>query len=357
MVDQSYINSADSLTSHLFASLKRHPKRIVFTEGEDLRVLQAAEYLVSNQLIAPILLGDRDKIIAIADENGINRQFINIQNPADSSDLELFCKRLEKIEKYRGREIDDAKEMITRPHNFAAMMLQYNQADGMVSGNASQPTTIFRALANFIKPAKDVPKIFGTVALTAPHLNHVGKDGMLLLADCGINPEPSVEELAAIAIETGKLAKHLLGHKPRVAMLSHSSHGSMPTASAKKMQAAAVLARAHAERDYIDIEIDGEIQADVALDMAAAEIKLSDSRAYEPADVLVFPTLDASHIAYKLLQHVGGANTYGQLIMGLTRHVAQIPKTATVESIIGTAALVGCESIKSRELYPEGRDA
>lgn len=357
MVDQSYTNPADALTSHLFESLKRHPKRIVFTEGEDIRVLKAAEYLVSNELIAPILLGNRDKIIALADEHGINRKFINILNPAEASDLELFCDRLENIERYRGREIANPKEMITRPHNFAAMMLQYRQADGMVSGNAAQPATIFRALANFVKPLKEVSKLYGTVALTAPHLQHVGKDGMLFLADCGVNPDPSVQELAEMAVETGKLAGHLLGHTPRVAMLSHSSHGSMPTASAKKMGAAAIQARELAKRQLVDVQIDGEIQADVALDMAAAELKFKDDRGLEPADVLIFPNLDSSHIAYKLLQHVGGAQTYGQLIMGLTRHAAQIPKTASVQTIIGTAALVGCESIKFRQLYPDGYNA
>lgn len=345
-------NSSGNLKSRLFDSLKRHPKRIVFTEGEDERVLEAAALLVKEEAIAPILLGDKARIKVLALKHQIDTKFIHILDPKTASDLPLFCKRLETIRKYQGKVIADPKELISRPHNFAAMMVQYGQADGIVSGNKSHPAVIIRALSNFIKPLAHVPKIFGTVAMTASHIDNFGKDGMLLLADCGVNPDPDVSELASIAIETGKLAQHLLGRPPRVAMLSHSTHGSMNTPSAKKMQAATILARDIIAKEYLEIEIDGEIQADVALDTAAAEIKLNDIRAHQSVDVLVFPNLDASHIAYKLLQHISGADCYGQIIMGLTRHAAQIPMTASVDMIVGTAALVACESIKYRHLYP-----
>lgn len=353
MPDKIKFLEDNNLTKQLFETLKRHPKRIVFTEGEDLRVLQAAETLVHLEAVAPILLGDKDRIVKLAEDNNIDQAFIKILDPKKASDLPLFCNRLQKIERYRGKVIDDPEELIARPHNFAAMMLQYGQADGIVSGNQTPPAVIYRALLHFIKPLINEPKLFGTVAMTAPHLKHFGKDGLLLLADCGVNPQPSVNELARIAVETGKLAHHLLGRTPRVALLSHSTHGSMVTESSQRISAATTLAKEIAKRERIDMIIDGELQADVALDMAAAEQKFNDDRALEPADVLVFPNLDSAHIAYKLLQHVGGASCYGQLIMGLTRHAAQVPVTASVESIIGTAALVGCESIKYRELYPD----
>jgi phosphotransacetylase len=249
--------------------------------------------------------------------------------------------------------MSDPKELVSRPHNFAAMMVQYGQADGIVSGNQSHPSAIARAATNFLKPLPNVPKIFSVVAMTAPHIENFGREGLILLADCGVNPEPDVNDLATIAVETGKLAHHLLGRMPRVAMLSHSTHGSMNSASAQKMQAATVLAREMIAKQYLEIEIDGELQADVALDTAAAKIKLNDTRAQHSADVLIFPNLDASHIAYKLLQHLAGANCFGQLIMGLTRHAAQVPMTASVDMIAGTAALVACESIKYRQLNPD----
>jgi len=354
MTDKTNFTEDNSLTKSLIETLKRHPKRIVFTEGEDIRVLQAAETLVELRAIVPILLGDRDKIIALADEHGINRKFIKILDPSKADDLPLFCSMLQKIERYRGKMVDDPVALISMPHNFAAMMVQYGQADGIVSGNQSSPSVIYRSLIHFVNPLPTEPKLFGVVAMTAPNLEHFGRDGILLLADCGVNPKPSISELAGIAIETGKLAHHLLGRPPRIAMLSHSTHGSMPTKSSKRVAAATALAKEIAKREFLDLEIDGEIQADVALDLRAAEQKFTDKKALEPADVLVFPSLDSANIAYKLLQHTAHVNCYGQLVMGLSRPAAQLPVTASVDSIIGTAALVGTESIKFRELYPDG---
>ncbi|MFC4993853.1 phosphate acyltransferase [Rubritalea tangerina] len=345
---------ANELTQHLFDALKKHPKRIVFTEGQDERVIRVAAQLVKMEIIAPILLGDKNRIRAMAVQMGVSLKFINVMDPRRSSDLDLFCKRLEKVERYRGRVVADAREMMAKPHNFAAMMLQYGQADGMVSGNQANPASIYRSLMQFIKKDPNAPKLFSVVAMVAPHLKHFGSEGMLFLADCGVNPEPSVEDLAGFAVETGKLAEHFMGHSPRVAMLSHSTHGSMPTASSKRVVAATALARDMARKQLLEIEIDGEIQADVALDLAAAEVKLQDKRAEKSADVLVFPNLDAAHISFKLLEHVAGAQMYGHLLCGLSRPAAQVPKTVTEESLLGTAALVGVEAIKYRDIYPDG---
>ena len=341
------------LRNRLYSSLKRHPKRIVFTEGEDVRVLQAAAILVKELIIAPILLGNKTVMKALALEHNIDTMFIHMLDPSTASDLPLFCERLQNIAKYQGKVIADPEELISRPHNFAAMMVQYGQADGIVAGNQTSPSTISRAVTNFIKPLPDVPDIFGVVALTGSHLSHLGKDGILFLADCSITPDPDVEALASIAIESGKLAHHLLGRPVRVAMLSHSTHESMVTTSSMKMKAATALAREKVAEQMLEIEIEGEVSADVALDLAAAEIKLNDAAAYEPADVLVFPNLDAAHIAFKLLVHVAKAKCFGQLLMGVTRHAAQVPMTASVDMITGTAALVACESAKYRELFPE----
>lgn len=202
-----------------------------------------------------------------------------------------------------------------------------------------------------IKPLKNVPQVFGAMILVAPHLKHFGRDGILFMADCGVIPEPDIKQLASIAVETGKLAQHFLGREPRVAMLSHSTHGSAGTNSAKKVAAAAELARKNVKNAYLEIKIEGEVQADVALDASAAEVKLPDIESREPADVLVYPNLDAGHIALKLLQHVAGAQNYGQIIMGLARPAAQVPRTVSEETLLGTAAIIGTEAIKSNDLF------
>lgn len=344
----------NSVTRHLLDQLRRHPKRVVFAEGEDIRVIKAAARLVDQEAVAPILLGNRERIRAMAAEEGVPLKFIHIIDPPTASDFNLFCQRVENMARYRSVKAGNAAEIVARPHYFGALMVQYGQADALVGGNQAMPATYFRALINTIKPLPDVPKIFGANILVGPHLNHLGGDGMLFLADCGLNPNPDVEELAAIALETGKLARHFLGRTPHVAMLSHSTKGSAGTADARKMAAAAALATERARKQFLDIEIDGEVQADVALDPEAAETKLPGADRRPSADVLVFPNLDAGHISLKLLQHVAGAQNYGQLILGLARPAAQVPRTASVETIFGTAAAIAVEAIKYHQLYPDG---
>ncbi|HEX5789704.1 MAG TPA: phosphate acyltransferase, partial [Luteolibacter sp.] len=317
-----------SVVQHLLEQLRRHPKRVVFTEGEDSRVIRAAERLVQEQVVAPILLGNRERIQLIALEYKISLKHILIIDPPKASDFELFCRRVENMDRYRSRHLGDPREIVCRPHYFGALMVQYGQADAVVGGNQAVPAAYFRALIHTIKPLPTVPKIFGMTILMGKHLENLGGSGMLFLADTAMIPNPSMEELCSIALETGKFAQHALGRKPQIAMLSHSTKGSSRTPDALRVAAATSLAQSEAQKRYLDFDIDGEIQADVATDPHAAEIKISASVHRQPSDVLVFPNLDAAHISLKLLQHVAGAQNYGQIIMGLGRPAAQVPRTA-----------------------------
>lgn len=345
---------SNSFVSYLLDKLRRHPKRIVFTEGEDPRVLHAAARLVAEEAATPVLLGNRERIKALAGEHGTSLRFVNVIDPAKASDLPVFCQRFEKIARYRNLQTADPADLMSRPHYFGAMMVQYGQADALVGGNRSMPATIFRALIHTIKPLPEVPKMFGVMVLVAPHLKHFGSEGVLFLADCGLVPQPDVEQLASMTIETGKIARHFLGRSPRIALLSHSTKGSAGTEEARRMAAATALAADRSNHAYLDFSISGEVQADVALDPAAAEVKLPDAGVRESADVLIFPNLDAAHISLKLLQHCAGALNYGQILAGLARPAAQVPRTASVETIFGTAAAVGVEAIKYHQLYPDG---
>ncbi len=348
--------AASRFIDPLIAKLRRHPKRVVFTEGEDLRVLRVAERLVREEAVVPILLGNRERILSMASDEGITMRFVKVIDPPESSDFGLFCRRLEKIERYRARPVSEVGEVVARPHYFGALMTQYGQADALVGGNIALPAVLFRAVLNSIKPMPGIPKLFGVTVLSAPHLDHFGAEGLMFLADTGLVPEPKVEELASIAVETGRLARHFLGRAPRVAMLSHSTKGSAVTEPARRVAAAAVLAREIVSSGGFDLRIDGELQADVALDPAASEVKLPGD-SFKVPDVLVFPNLDASHIAMKLLQHCGGARNFGQILVGMARPVAQVPRTASEETIFGTAAAVAVEAIKFHELHPDGEVA
>lgn len=346
--------SGNNVIRHLLDQLRRHPKRVVFTDGEDLRVLQAAAQLVREEVVAPILLGDRQRIRALAAEHSVPLDFVHVIDPPQASDFRLFCQRVENMARYRSVQTIHPEELVARPHYFGALMVQYGQADAIVGGNLTTPIAFVRALLHTIKPLPDVPKIFGASILTGPHLKNLGGSGILLLADSGLIPHPDVRELAAIALETGKLAHHFLGRTPLVALLSHSNKGSSTTPDAQRVAAATSLAQTEALKHFLDIDIEGELQADVALDPESAEIKLPGAHARRTADVLVFPNLDSAHIALKLLRHVAGAQTYGQFILGLSRPAAQVPRTVTVESLFGTAAAVAVEAIKFHQLYPDG---
>jgi phosphotransacetylase len=346
--------SGNNVILHLLDQLRRHPKRVVFTEGEDPRVIEAAARLVKEEVVAPILLGNRERIRALAAEHSIPLKFIHLIDPPLASDFKLFCQRVENMDRYRDRQLGDPEEIVARPHYFGALMVQYGQADAIVGGNQALPAAYFRALLHTIKPLPHVPRIFGVSILTGPHLQNLGGSGILLLADSALIPNPDVNELASIALETGKLALHFLGRKPYVAMLSHSTKGSAGTPDARRVAAAASLAQAEIQKNFLDIEIEGEVQADVALDAEAAEIKIPGAQARPTADVLVFPNLDAAHIALKLLQHVAGAQAYGQFILGLSRPAAQVTRTASVQTIFGTAVAIAVEAIKFHQLYPDG---
>ena len=349
---QTSPDQLNDVTRRLIEQLRNHPKRVVFTEGEDIRVIQAAASFVALEAISPILLGNPQRVRALAAEHNIPMTFIRVIDPKTSSDLPLFLDRAKNMARYRDNPQLVNEEVITRPHHFGSMMVQYGHADAIVGGNQAIPAYYFRALIQNIKPDANIPRIFGVTMLIAPHFPLLN-ERPIFLADTGLIPQPDVTQLSSIAIETGKLALHFLGRTPQIALLSHSTKGSSSTQDAQKMAAATALAKSRVQEEMLDLNIDGELQADVAVDPAAAETKLPDAGSRNCADVLVFPNLDAAHISLKLLQHLAGAQNYGQIILGLTRPAAQVPRTASVETIFGTAAAVAVEAIKYHQLYPD----
>lgn len=353
-MSDSLFSEPDVFTAALITKLQGHLKRIVFTEGEDIRVIRVAERLVAMQVAVPILLGNIDRIRALAKSENISMEFVGVIDPKEAYDLDKFVERYERVEKYRGRVIANAREVVARTQVYGGLMVQYGHADALVGGNQMSSGSFYRGMLRSIKRLPEVESLFTVMVLVEhPGLQNFGREGFLFLSDCGLIPQPTTSELACVAVETGKLAAHYFGRRPRVAMLSHSTHGSNVNPASRAVQAALEVARQHASVDEMDL--DGELQADVALDPAAAELKLKDEAVDRRADALIFPSLDAAHIAMKLLVHVAGAQCYGHLVMGLARPVAQVPVTASERMIFGTACAVGVEAVKFHELYPQGR--
>lgn len=336
----------------VFQKLKRHPKRIVFPEGTEPRILQAAEEFVKLQLGPAIVLGKRAGVEKVALAEKVNLDHIGIIDPETSSDLPLFCERLEKLKRYHNLGPSDSRSTMIKPNYFAAMMVQYNQADALVGGTSTTAGTLLRPLIQLIKPLPEVKTISSCMIIEVADRSF-GENGVMLLADCAVIPEPTVDQLATIAVQTGKIARQLKGIPPRIAMLSFSTKGSAKHPAAEKIAAATALAKQKAGDEGIEMQIDGELQADTAMLADLAAVKAPDSSVAGRANVLIFPDLNSGNIAAKLIQHLAKAEAYGQILLGLSRPAADMSRGATVKDILGAAAIVGLQAIEYRKLYPD----
>ncbi|HEV7866295.1 MAG TPA: phosphate acyltransferase [Chthoniobacteraceae bacterium] len=335
----------------VFQKLKRHPKRVVFPEGTEPRVLRAAARYVKLQLGAPVVLGRREEVEKVARDAETSLDHIGIIDPETSSELPTFIKRLEKLKRYHDLGSKEARDIFANPNYFAAMMVQYGQVDALVTGAREAASSSLRPLIQLIKPQPDTTSISSCTMLDLSNKRY-GERGVMLFADCAVIPEPTVEQLATIAFQTGTICRQLTGNKPRVAMLSFTTKGDGRQASPAKVAAATALAKQKAQNAGLEMEIDGEMQADSALLPDLAEKKHAGSLVAGKANVLIFPNLDAGNIGLKLVQHLAGAETYGQILLGLSKPCADMSRGASEDDILGVAAILGLQAIAYRKLYP-----
>jgi phosphate acetyltransferase len=331
--------------------LQRHPKRLVFPEGAEPRVLQAARQFYSLRLGAPILLGDRTRIKEVAAELNLSLEGIRIINPAESEDLDNFAHRFEVLRRAKGMKAAEAREALLNPNYFGAMMVAMHQADGFISGTSHISGSVLRPLFQIIKVAPRQTTASSCQVMEVED-SRFGENGVLFMGDCGVIPEPTVDQLADIAVSTAKLARHLLGVRSRVALLSFSTKGSATHASIGRVQAATALATQKARQAGVEADFDGELQVDAALVPEIAARKLPESRVAGRANVLIFPDLNSGNIASKLVRHIARANAYGQILLGLDRPAADVSRGSNAHDILGVAAIVGVQSVDYAKLYP-----
>ena len=340
---------------NIIEKLQRHPKRVVFPEGEEPRILQAARQFSALRLGAPIVLGDTDKIKDVAEGMNIPLDGIRIIDPATSEDTDNFARRFHSLRREKGLRATEAREAMLQPNYYGAMMLAMHQADGCISGASHISGSVLRPLFQIIKVAPDIKTASSCMVMEVED-TRIGEQGVLFMADCGVIPDPTVDELADIAVATARLSRHLLGIKPRVAFLSFSTKGSASHPSIGKMQAATAMARRKAEQLFLEADFDGEMQADAALVPEIAERKLHDSKVAGRANVLIFPDLNSSNIASKLVRTVSRANAYGQILLGLNRPAADVSRGSSAHDILGVAAIIAVQATDYQKLYP-GADA
>ncbi len=335
----------------LIEKLQRHPKRVVFPEGTEPRILQAARQFYSLRLGIPILVGDRSAIKEAAAQLEVSVEGIRIIDPNQSEELPNFARRFEMLRRYKGIQVKEAREAMLQPNYFGAMMVAMHQADGFVSGAKEFSGSVLRPLFQIIKVAPRMQTASSCMVMEVED-SRFGENGVMFMADCGVIPEPDVEQLSDIAVSTAQLARQLLGSRPRVALLSYSTKGSSSHSSLGRVKAAAGLAVKKASDKLLDAEFDGELQVDAALIPEIASRKLIESNVAGRANVLIFPDLNSGNIGSKLVQHLTRANAYGQILLGLDRPAADVSRGSTAHDILGVATIIGVQAVEYHKLYP-----
>jgi malate dehydrogenase (oxaloacetate-decarboxylating)(NADP+) len=304
------------------------PKRVVFPEGESEKILRAAHVLVEENIAQPILIGDHKIIEPRAKDLGVALEKIEVVNPKTWSKRDAYATTLYELRQRRGVTRSEAQELIDNRNLFAAVMVHAGDADALVGGvDQHFPDTIRPAL-QVIKPRPGLHRVAGLYVVVTR------RGDMYFLADCTVNIEPSAEDLAEIAICAAQTAKRF-NVEPRVAMLSFSNFGSTPHPLSAKVQKAVAIVQA-ADPTLL---IDGEMMADTAVTPEIIEETYPFSKLRGGANVLVFPDLTSANTCYKLLRRIGGAETIGPILMGMSKPVHVLQRGAEVEEIVNIAAI------------------
>lgn len=339
-----------ALIDRLLGKLQRHPKRIVFPEGADARIIQTARQLATRRCGVPVLLGDRGEIKDRAHRLDIRLDGIRILEPERSEDFELFVPMVDAHPRFGSLAPSEKRALLLDRHNFAALMLTSGRVDALVGGATVTASSGLRSLFRIV-PKQNGVKSASSMLILDQEKTELGFGGLLFLADCGVIPEPTTEQLADIAVTTASIAGHLTGEIPRVAFLSYSTHSAHPPPDIGRLREAVEIARVRAQNLKIELLVDGELQLDAALDPETAEQKgVGTSPVAGRANVLIFPNLHAGNIAAKMIQTVAGARTYGQIITGLNRPCAEISRGAHIYDIFGTAVITACQAIDQKLL-------
>jgi malate dehydrogenase (oxaloacetate-decarboxylating)(NADP+) len=305
---------------------KSAPQRIVFPEGENIKVLRACQILIDEGIARPILLGQERKIRQRAAELDLDLEGIEILHPQDAPQLAAYAHEYLDLRCRKGVTAAGAPRLVSRRINFGMMMVRRGDAAGLVAGlTATYPDTIRPAL-QILGMRPDVKRATGMYMMLL-------KNDVKFFADATVNIEPDAETLADIAIQ---VADAVRGFEivPRIAMISFSNFGSAPHPESLRVAAAVDIVR----RRRPDLEIDGEVQADIAVDTETLREMFPFSRLTEAANVLVFPSLAAGNAAYKVLAALGGATAIGPILLGVKHPVAVLPRDANVDTIVNMTA-------------------
>lgn len=329
-----------NVMSKIWDKAKKNKKVIALPEGSEERTIRAAGIIKKEGLAEPVLIGSREVILASAEKFNINLADIRIIEPLKSSQFENYVKGFYELRKAKGVTVQSSEQTMKDEIYYATMMVKTGDADGMVSGAVHSTGDLLRPALQIIKTLPGISIVSSSFIMELPD-NEFGDDGIILFADCAINPNPDAEELASIAIATAGTAKSLCGMEPKVAMLSFSTKGSAKHELVDKVVEATKIAKEKAP----ELMIDGELQLDAALIKKIGEMKAPGSPVAGKANVLIFPDLQAGNIGYKLVQRLAKAEAIGPVSQGFAKPVNDLSRGCSVNDIVNVVAITAVQSV------------
>jgi len=334
------------LLSQIVARAKANKQRIVLPEAEEERTLTAADRVLADDIAELILIGNPEKVHALAKEKGLTHiDKATLIDPENYERSEEMAEKLAELRKSKGMTIEEARKLVKNPLYLGCMIIKTEGADGQISGALSTTGDTLRPALQIIKCSPGITCVSGAMLMITKQPQY-GENGVLVVGDVAVTPMPDAAQLSQIAVCTAQTAKSVAGFAdPRVAMLSFSTKGSAKHEVVDKVVEATRLAK---ELDP-SLKIDGELQADAALVPAVGKKKAPGSEIAGNANVLVFPNLEVGNIGYKLVQRLGDAIAIGPILQGIARPVNDLSRGCSVEDVYYMVAITACQAMDAKK--------
>ena len=320
----------------LIEKLKETPRKIVFTEGHDARILEAAARLKKEGFLTPILVGNVEVVTGKAKECGFDIEGLEILDPATYPETDKMVETMVALRKGKMTE-EQCRDALSKGNYFGTMLVKMGYADALLGGATYSTADTVRPALQIIKTKPGSKIVSSCFILVRP--SATGDREVLAMGDCAINIKPTEDELVEIALETAATAK-VFGIDPKVAFLSYSTLGSGKGEDVDKMRNACAKAKAAAP----DLAIDGELQFDAAVSPAVARTKCPDSKVAGYANTFIFPDINAGNIGYKICQRMGSFDAYGPILQGLNAPINDLSRGCNADKVYKMSLITACQS-------------